>query len=65
MAIEGVFLKRPADIFYKYLAHLQKWRLKLKCADQEQLDSWMVKTKSWLEKLEEKLRERAPVDPFI
>jgi hypothetical protein len=25
----------------------------------------MVKTKSWLEKLEEKLRERAPVDPFI
>jgi hypothetical protein len=33
MVIEGVYKNKPADIFYKILANLQRWQTRLRCAD--------------------------------
>jgi translation initiation factor IF-1 len=34
---------------YRICASLQKWRLRLRAADQVKLDMWLVEVRSWME----------------
>ena len=60
MAIEGVFLQVPTDIFFKFDSLIQKWRRLLRAADQATLDRWRQQIKGWMEEFLERDRYRPP-----
>jgi hypothetical protein len=59
MAIEGVFITDPADILFKINILLQKWRVRLKPEDGEQLMKMVTQTKGWVETFLEARKNRA------
>jgi hypothetical protein len=65
MATGGVYINKPADIFYKILANLHRWRTRLQCADQDQQAEWVSLVKAWVEEFREKLKDRPPEEDFI
>jgi hypothetical protein len=44
---------------------LQKWKTRLKSADQESLEEGMKKIGTWIEDFSKKAKERQPEDFFI
>ena len=60
MAIEGVFLQVPTDIFFKFDFLIQKWRRLLRASDQATLDRWRQQIKGWMEEFLERVRDCPP-----
>jgi hypothetical protein len=56
MVMEGEFLRNPADIIFKILVCLQKWRIRLRPTDQDNQDKWTTVVKAWGDSFREKLR---------
>jgi hypothetical protein len=44
---------------------MQKWRLRLKHGEQEQPDLWTVQVRGWVDSLENKIKDNAPVESFM
>jgi hypothetical protein len=65
MVIEGVFVRNPMEVFYKLCMLLQKWKARLKSADQESLEEGVKKIRRWIEDFSKKAKEREPKDFFI
>jgi len=62
MAIEGVFLRAPTNIIFKFDSFIQRWRRLLRESDRTTLDGWNAQVKGWVEKFLERVRDRPPSD---
>ena len=65
MTIEGVFIKTPAEVIFKFDSFLQKWRGLFRAADRGKMDGWKIRAKGWMEEFLEKVCDRPPTQDFL
>jgi hypothetical protein len=46
-AIQGVFLREPVEMLFKFFACLQRWGKRLRAADQERLERLVASVRAW------------------
>jgi hypothetical protein len=65
MVMEGVVLRRPADMFHNIFSCTQRWLLRLKPGDQEDQVRWVAQMRCWVDDLESRLKDDTPEDNFL
>jgi hypothetical protein len=65
MAIEGIFVQNPTEVVQKICVFLQRWKPRLKPADQSHLEEGERRLGGWIKNFKEKTRPWPPEDIFI
>ena len=58
MAIEGIFIRQPSDVFFNIDSTLQRWRVLLRKSDQTTFDGWRFQAQGWCGEFLKQVRER-------